>query len=55
MHTQKLIILIAALLGGMSILLPWFELPIVGNIDGVKLDYSWVGALLYAVCLIPVF
>ena len=55
MHTQKLIILIAAILGGIAILLPWFELPIVGNIDGTKVEYSWLGALLYALCLIPVF
>ena len=54
MNIQKLIILISALLGGLSILLPWFDLPVVGNIDGIKVENSWIGAILYALCLPPV-
>ena len=55
MHKQKLIILIAVLVGIISIFLPWFSMPIAGVTEGTEVDYSWLGALIYATIFFPVF
>jgi hypothetical protein len=54
MHFQKMIILICVIVGCLALFLPWFDLPVVGNIDGIKVSYSWIGAALYVICLFPV-
>lgn len=54
MHIQKIVVLISVIVGCLSLLLPWFQLPVAGNVDGIKVSYSWVGAALYAICLLPI-
>lgn len=55
MHIQKIILLIAVVVGIISIFLPWFSLPIVGETKGTDLDFIWLGALIYATSLLNIF
>ena len=55
MHKQKIIILIAVLAGIISIFLPWFSMPMAGVTEGTQVDYSWLGALIYATIFYTLF
>ena len=52
MHKQKLIILIIACVGLISIFFPWFSVPFIGNIIGTTVEFSWVGSIIYGVSIV---
>lgn len=51
MHKQKIVIIIAALIGGIGTFLPWAEIPFVGSINGTEGD-GWITLGLFAVPLL---
>lgn len=48
MNKQRLVILIIAILGMLSVFMPWVTMPIIGSVNGARGE-GWFVLLLYAI------